>query len=186
MADTTSPAKSSRSPKSDSSAATPLDTAAPLTADDTAEPIAKQRFAKAIEEARAGVEALGKQAQDTVGEYVGGYKDKLAGTSGQTRDKALDLAREGKSRATDALSALGKLVSDNAAVIDEKVGPRYGDYARTAARSIQDTATRLDAKDINEIGDDAREFVRNSPALAVGIAAAAGFVIARLFSGSND
>ena len=37
-----------------------------------------------------------------------------------------------------------------------------------------------------ELADDAKEFVRNSPGLAVGLAAAAGFLLARVFRGSND
>ncbi len=92
---------------------------------------------------------------------------------------------EGKARASDALAGLGKLVSDNAPVIDDRFGAKYGDYARTASRKIQETAAKIEAKDLDEIGDDARQFVRKSPALAVGLAAVAGFFLARLFSGSN-
>ena len=78
------------------------------------------------------------------------------------------------------------MVEDNAALIDEKVGLKYGDYARTAARSMQDAATRLDAKELAELGEDAKEFVRKSPGLAIGMAAVAGFMLARLFKGSNE
>ncbi len=37
-----------------------------------------------------------------------------------------------------------------------------------------------------DIGEDAKQFVRKSPGLAVGIAAVAGFMLARLFKGSSD
>jgi ElaB/YqjD/DUF883 family membrane-anchored ribosome-binding protein len=73
------------------------------------------------------------------------------------------------------------VVSDNAATIDEKLGAKYGDYARTASRSLQENATKLDNKDLDELGEDAREFVRKSPGLAVGMAAVAGYMVARLF-----
>lgn len=166
----------------------------------TAEPVteagstgeAKARFARAVEEAKAGVQALGKEAQGK----AGAYKEKIAGAGtefadeakakgAQAKDVAADLATQGKAKASEAMSALGTLVADNAAVIDEKVGAKYGDYARSAARSMQDAAAKLDAKDINELGEDAKEFVRKSPGLAVGMAAAAGFLIARLFRGSG-
>ncbi len=73
------------------------------------------------------------------------------------------------------------MVGDNAAAIDEKVGVKYGDYARTASRTLQETADKLDQKSLEQLGDDAREMVRKSPAAAVGIAALVGFFIASIF-----
>jgi ElaB/YqjD/DUF883 family membrane-anchored ribosome-binding protein len=147
---------------------------------------AKERFAKAIEEAKAGAQALGKEAQ----ERADLYRDKLSSTGGewttQAREKAASYANEGKAKASEAISGLGKLVADNAVLIDDKVGPKYGDYARSAAQSMQDAAARLDAKELDELAEDAKEFVRKSPGLAVGIAAVAGFMLARMLRGSSD
>ena len=150
------------------------------------DPPAKERFAKAIEEAKAGAQALGKEAQ----ERADLYREKLTSTSGewtgQAKDKAAGLANEGKARASEAIAGIGKLVSDNASLIDDKVGAKYGDYARSAAQSIQGAATRLDEKDLNELAEDAKDFVRKSPGLAVGLAAVAGFLLARTFRGASD
>lgn len=153
---------------------------------------AKAKFSKALEEAKAGAAELGAEAK----ERAGVYKDKAVAKSGdwvedakrygnEAKTKAGELAAQGKTRASDALSGLGKLVADNAETIDEKVGPRYGDYARTASRKMQETAAAIESKDFEELGDDAREFVRKSPGLAVGLAAIAGFMLARLFTGSK-
>jgi ElaB/YqjD/DUF883 family membrane-anchored ribosome-binding protein len=151
-----------------------------------AEKPAKERFAKAMEEAKAGAAALGKEAQ----ERADLYRDKLTSTSGewktQAKDKATGYAVEGKAKASEAITGISKLVSENASLIDEKVGAKYGDYARSAAQSMQDAATRLDAKDLDELAEDAKEFVRKSPGLAVGLAAVAGFMVARMLRGSND
>lgn len=162
---------------------------------------AKGHFAKAIEEAKAGAQALGKEAQERAGEYreklnqkkdewssearakSGDAKDKASEYAAEGKAKAYDYATEGKAKASQAISGLGKLVEDNAGAIDEKVGEKYGDYARSAAKSIQDTATKLDEKSLEELGEDAKEFVREKPALAVGLAAAAGFMLARIFRG---
>jgi ElaB/YqjD/DUF883 family membrane-anchored ribosome-binding protein len=154
---------------------------------------AKDRFGKAIEEAKAGAQAVRDEALARAGEY----RDKLKGTGtdwideakaygDQARERASDLAVEGKAKTTEALRGLSKIVSDNAAVVDEKLGLKYGDYARGAARSIDGAATKLDAKDLAELGEDAREFVRKSPGLAIGIAAVAGFMLSRMFKGSDD
>ncbi|MFY7836066.1 MAG: hypothetical protein ACOVQ0_07280 [Novosphingobium sp.] len=154
---------------------------------------AKGRFSKAIEEAKAGAEALKGEAM----EKGAAYKAKVSGTTsdwvdeakvyaGQAKEKGAALAVEGKSRASDALTTLGKTISDTAPTIDEKLGVQYGDYARSAARSIQEAAAKLEAKDLNELGDDVKDFVKKSPGVAVGVAAVAGFVIARMLSGKSD
>lgn len=152
---------------------------------------AKAKFAKAIEEAKAGATVLTADAKAR----AEGYRDQISAKSGdlaadakelaaQAKDRASELAVDGKAKASDAIATLGKIVGDNAATIDEKLGTRYGDYARTASRTMQESAAKLDSKDINELGEDAKEFVRKSPGLAVGIAAAVGFLFARLFKGS--
>lgn len=154
---------------------------------------AKAKFAKAIEEAKAGAQALGKEAQDRAGAYGEQIKGKSEDWQDQARKygdqakvKALEIATEGKAKTSEAIFGLGKVVSENASLIDEKLGTKYGDYARTAARSLNDTAQKIEAKDMTELGDDAKEFVRKSPGLAVGMAAVAGYMIARIFRGSKD
>ena len=152
----------------------------------TGEQPAKERFAKAIEEAKAGAQALGKEAQ----ERADLYREKVTSQSGewtaQAKEKATDYANEGKAKASEAISGIGKLVADNAGLIDEKVGPKYGDYARSAAQSLQDVSARLDEKSLDDLAGDAKEFVRKSPGLAIGLAAVGGFLIARLLRGSSD
>jgi len=148
---------------------------------------AKNHFAKAMEEAMAGAQALGKEAQSRANEYCDKLvqkKDDLAGDakvrSDEYKDKAYAYANDGKAKASAALATLGQLITDNAGVLDDKIGAQYGDYARTAAKSVQDVAAKLDEKSLEEIGDDAAEFVRTSPGMALGIAAAAGFLIGRV------
>ena len=159
----------------------------------TAPEPAKAKFARALGEAKAGAEQLRQEAQDR----AGAYREKAGATgsewideakvmSGQAKDRAWELANEGKTKASDAIFSLGKIVDENATVIDEKVGAKYGDYARSAAQTMQDVAKKLDAKDLAEVGEDAKEMVRKSPGLAIGIAAVAGFLMARLFRRSDD
>lgn len=157
-----------------------------------AEP-AKAKFAKAIEEAKAGADALRGEAQAKAGAYreqIGAKGEELIGEARvmgeQAKERAAELAYEGKARASSAIAGLGQIVEENASSIDEKLGPKYGDYARQAARSMNEAAAKIDAKDLNELGDDAKEFVRKSPGVAIGLAAAAGFLLSRLFKKSGD
>jgi ElaB/YqjD/DUF883 family membrane-anchored ribosome-binding protein len=149
---------------------------------------AKNHFSKAVDEALAGAKALGAEAQNRAGEYrekLSEKKDGLAGDAkvrtDEYKDKAYGLADDGKAKASGALVNLSQLINDNAGTLDEKIGVKYGDYARGAAKSVQDAASRLDEKSIDELGEDAKEFVRASPALALGLAAAAGYLIGRVF-----
>lgn len=149
---------------------------------------AKNHFSKAMEEALAGARALGDEAQSRAGEYKDKLYQKRDGVTedaklrgDEYKDKAYGLANDGKARASGALSNLSQLITENAGTLDEKVGVKYGDYARGAAQQVQGVAQRLDEKTLDELGEDAKEFVRTSPALALGLAAAAGYLLGRVF-----
>lgn len=153
---------------------------------------AKSRFNAALEEAKAGALALKAEA----GERAGIYREQARGRSDalltdakgygvQAKAKAGDLAVEGKKKTSEAISAFANLIGDTAPAIDENLGAKYGDYARSAQKSLQTSAEKLDARSLDELGEDAREFVRKSPGTAIGIAAVAGFLIARLFRGGR-
>ena len=60
------------------------------------------------------------------------------------------------------------------------LGSDYGEYARRAAGSIENVANTIASKDPDELIDDTRNFVRNSPGIALAGAAVVGFVVARL------
>lgn len=151
---------------------------------------AKSRFNAALEEAKAGAAALRAEAENRLtavgGQARGKGTDLVADarTYGESAlGKAGELAVEGKQVATDAIASLGKVVGDTAPQIDEKLGEQYGDYARKAARTLQETSAKLEAKSVEELGEDARAMVRKSPGVAVGIAAVFGFFLARILRG---
>jgi ElaB/YqjD/DUF883 family membrane-anchored ribosome-binding protein len=138
-----------------------------------------------------GLEAQGKGSPDRAsrpagggagdqGENGGAFFGRIEGLRGQATDRARDLAQAGKDRATSALDNLVQTVEDAASEIDEKLGAQYGDYARRAAQGIGSFSESIRDKDIDDLFNDARELVRKSPAIAVGTAAALGFVVARL------
>ena len=154
---------------------------------------ARSRFNAAIEEARAGVSALKSEALAKGSEYrktatagTADWIDEARSMGEQAKRRAAQLAKDGKTRASDGLATLGKSVSGTADSIDDKLGKQYGDMARSAARTMQEAAAKLDAKDLGELGDDARKFIKDSPGAAIGIAAVAGFFLAKMFRGSSD
>jgi len=106
--------------------------------------------------------------------------------SSEATDRARGIVSQGLERSAEALSNVSKLVGDTAAGLDERLGQEYGDYARKAASAIENTANDIASKSPDELIEDTRNFVRNSPGLAVAGAAIVGFVVARLIkSGLN-
>lgn len=104
----------------------------------------------------------------------------------QAKDAARGAANSAKNTTGDALHGLSKLISDTAETVDSKLGAQYGDYARRAAEAVSGAAKSLDDKDVDQLAEDARNFVRKSPAVAIGAAAIVGFVLMRMMRGSGD
>jgi hypothetical protein len=99
----------------------------------------------------------------------------------QAGERARGLVTQGLERTSEALANVSKMVGDTAPGIEERLGAEYGDYARRAAGAIEDAANSIAAKDPDELIEDTRNFVRNSPGIALAGAAVVGFVVARLF-----
>lgn len=100
--------------------------------------------------------------------------------SGQVGEKARGFVTQGLERSSEALANVSRMVGDTADGIEERLGPDYGEYARRAAGAIENAANSLASKDPDELIDDTRTFVRNSPGIALAGAAVVGFVLARL------
>ena len=106
------------------------------------------------------------------------------------KDQATKTARSAavvaKDKTGTAMQSLSKLITDTAGTVDAQLGPQYGDYARQAAEAVAGAADTLDSKDVDQLMAEAKDFVRKSPAVAIGAAAVVGFVLMRLAKGSDD
>ena len=104
-------------------------------------------------------------------------REQIASHAGE---KARGLVSQGLERTAEALANVSKMVGDTAPGIEDRLGSEYGDYARRAAGSIENVANSIASKDPDELIDDTRNFIRESPGIALAGAAVVGFVIARL------
>ncbi|APL94340.1 hypothetical protein Sj15T_06000 [Sphingobium sp. TA15] len=109
--------------------------------------------------------------------------DPLKDQASKTAKSAAGVAKD---KTGSAMQSLAKLISDTAGTVDAKLGPQYGDYARQAAESVAGAAKTLDSKDVDQLMTEARDFVRKSPAVAIGAAAVVGFVLMRLAKGPDE
>lgn len=106
--------------------------------------------------------------------------------SAQAGDKAREYAEQGKAKAYETLGQLSRTIEDAAQQVEEKLGPQYGQYVRSAAGQVTTLADRINGADVDQLADDVRGFVRQSPGVAIGAAAAVGFVLARLVQAGID
>jgi ElaB/YqjD/DUF883 family membrane-anchored ribosome-binding protein len=114
----------------------------------------------------------------------GGWTDRIRSgrdqLTSQAGDRARGLVSQGLERTSEAVANVAKMVGDTAPGIEERLGSDYGDYARRAAGAIENVANTIAEKDPDELIEDTRTFVRNSPGIALAGAAVVGFVVARL------
>ena len=165
----TTPAKRAAPAKTTTPKAAAAKTAAPKTATKAATP-------KAATKPTVAAAASGES-----------FRAQASSFKGKASDKAREYADTGKDKATTILDNLSKTVEELARSVDERLGTTYGDYTRKAADAVSSAATTLKGKDVDDIVADTREFVRTRPAVAIGAAAAVGFLLTRLIkAGSND
>ena len=128
------------------------------------------------------------QSQSSDKSSDGGWTGQADAFTKQAKDAAWSAANSAKSTTGEALAGLSKLIAETAETVDSKLGPQYGDYARKAAEAVAGAAKSIDEKELDVLAEDARNFVRKSPAVTIGAAAVVGFVLMRLMRGgsSND
>ena len=117
---------------------------------------------------------------------VSQVKDQVSSLRGQATERVRGFADEGKGRVTGLLENVSEVINDAAKSVDERLGEDYGDYAHRAADAVADFAGRIRDKSVDDMLDDTRDFVRKSPAIAIGIAAVAGFALVRVIKTGLD
>jgi ElaB/YqjD/DUF883 family membrane-anchored ribosome-binding protein len=128
---------------------------------------------------RGGGDMSKDVSQDGAG-VIDQLRDQAGALRNQAGDRVREFADSGKTRASDALDQLSRVVSETAETIDERMGDEYGDYARKAADAVSGFADSLRRQDVDELYGNVRSAVRKSPVVAVGIAAIVGFTLVRL------
>ena len=130
-----------------------------------------------VPKADAELPVAGSSAEGGLAERLRTGRERIASQAG---DKARGLVSQGLERTSETLANVAKMVGDTAPGIDERLGEEYGQYARRAAGAIENVASAIAEKNPDELIEDTRTFVRNSPGIALAGAAVVGFVVARL------
>ncbi|HST36602.1 MAG TPA: hypothetical protein VLK25_08245 [Allosphingosinicella sp.] len=125
--------------------------------------------------------AIAARREDSAAEgLVTQVRDQVSTLRGQAGDKLRTYADDGKGRASGLLDEFGGVLGDAARSVDERLGEDYGRYAHKAADAVSNFAGKVRDKSVDDIMGDAKDFVRKSPMVAIGIAAVAGFALMRV------
>lgn len=128
----------------------------------------------------------GDMGDGAQGQRFGAVREQAMKLRGQATDRARSAAEDQKARATDALDNFSRAIHEAAGSLEEQVGPQIAQYAHRAADTLDEFSASLRNKSVDELVDDARGFVRRSPAVAIGTAVALGFALARFLKATAD
>ena len=114
----------------------------------------------------------------------------LARPLGSLRDTAAnrlrDVADDGKSHVVSTIAGLVQAAREFAERLDGGAGGPVASYAHQAADALGDWQQTIETKSVEDLMAEGRELVRRSPGVALGVAVATGFVLARLVKATGD
>ena len=90
------------------------------------------------------------------------------------------LVGESKAQVSSTLNGVAEAVRDIAAKLESNGAGPLAKYVHEAADTVAGWSDVVERKSADELLDDTRTLVRTSPALAVGLAVAGGFVVSRI------
>jgi hypothetical protein len=104
----------------------------------------------------------------------------------KSAEKVRQFAETGKGRVDENLDAVIELADRGAQTIEERYGEEYGRYARKAADYVTSFAGNIRNKNVDDLLEDSRTFVRQNGLTAVLGAVLAGFVATRIVRAGLD
>lgn len=150
-----------------------------------AETATRNALQSAEDTAKSAAEKAGK-AFDGLKDKAGDYAEKAGEYADIAGDKIKDAATSGKDMAADGLHSLADATRNVAGkYADGKTKP-VADYATKAADGIDRFSGTLKNKSVDDLTSDAKGFVKEHPAIAIGAAALIGFALARFLKASGS
>jgi|GEM_PF-6471470 len=177
---------------------TPAMGASNVAADPTAGGIgindASTRLAPDVSESSAGTQGGALASTGSMGSNgasggegrLSAVKDQATKLRGQATDRARTAAEQGKTRATETIDGLAQVVHQTAGNLEQQVNPEIAKYIHRAADALDSFSASLRDKSVDEIVEDATQFARRNPAVAIGAAVAIGFALSRFLKATSS
>lgn len=159
----------------------PSDTT-PQARDNLAEPRADAHAAGA--QARAGLNEFAQNVGEKVSDVKEGASEKASEVYATARDRAADLAEDSKRAGAEQVSGFAKAIHKAADELATS-SPDVAERIHSVAGSVEGMSTALRDRSAGELLQDLTEFARRQPAAVFGLAAVAGFAMARFAKSST-
>lgn len=117
---------------------------------------------------------ISKSVQGKSGSFVSNAESRI-----------LAVAEDAKAEIVKSMNGLVLQAHNLAANIDSMAGAPAGDLARQAADLLGAVQRGLDEKKVAELVADGQDLIRRQPTIALGVAVASGFLLARMMRPSN-
>lgn len=106
-------------------------------------------------------------------------------TTGKSPQAVQSLIDEGKSQVAATIGGIAEAVRQIASQLEGNGAGPVAKYVHTAADTVSGWRDAVADKSVDDLLDDTKTLVRTSPALAVGLAVAAGFAVSRVVRSSR-
>lgn len=130
------------------------------------------------------VKAAADQAKEQVSQATDQVKEQAGKVTDKAKEQATTRAEEQKERAAQGLFGFADTLNQVSGSMRDQ-NPAMANFADTAATRLEDFATSIRDKDVNELMSDVEDMARRQPALFIGGAFLAGVVAARFLKSSS-
>lgn len=151
----------------------------------SAEATVRSAFSSAEDTAKAAADKA-SSAYDSLKDKAGDYAEKAGDYADKAGAKVKDAATSGKDMAADGLHNLADATRNVAGKYADGKAKPVADYAAKAADGLDRFSGTLKNKSVDDLTSDAKGFVKEHPAIAVGAAALIGFALARFLKSSGS
>lgn len=132
----------------------------------------------------ADVTAAADQVKEQASQVTDQVKDQAEKVTEKAKEQASSRAEEQKERAAQGLFGFADTLNQVSGSMRDQ-NPAMANFADTAAMRLEDFATSLREKDVNDLMSDVEDMARRQPALFIGGAFLAGVVAARFLKSSS-
>ncbi len=130
------------------------------------------------------VKAAADQVKEQAAQVTDQVKDQAGKVTDKAKEQATTRAEEQKERAAQGLLGFADSLNQVSGSMRDQ-NPTMANFADTAATRLEDFATSIRDKDVNELMSDVEDMARRQPALFIGGAFLAGVVAARFLKSSS-
>jgi ElaB/YqjD/DUF883 family membrane-anchored ribosome-binding protein len=120
---------------------------------------------------------------DDAGTRAGSYDRKFINEEHGVKERVGETVHSSKNRLADQMARVGDRIEERARNLEQSGGVqgKAGHVALRASETLDRGADYIRNHEVDEMRDDLENAIRQRPLLSIGIAAGAGFLLARLF-----